>query len=177
MRSDHEAPDDGPADAPDDVPWLDDSEQEAWRRVIGGSRRLLERLDAELKPHGLSHDDYGVLVYLSEAPDDRLRMSDLALVVAESRSRLSHHVGRMETKGLVRREACPEDRRGSWAVLTPAGRQLLETAAATHVRSVRTWFIDHLDRDQLAVIGEVFGAMDDRLLTGCADVADPSGCG
>jgi len=143
--------------------WLSDDEQRAWRRVVSGSRRLLAQLDGELKCHGLNHDDYGVLVALADAPDDRLRMGDLADAVAESRSRLSHHIARMERQGLVARQSCPEDRRGSWAVLTPAGRGLLESTAPSHVAGVRRWLVDLLEPDELALLGDVFARVDDHL--------------
>src|SRR3954454_2089159 len=104
------------------VRWLTDTEQSAWRAFMTGSRRLMARLDADLKAQGLDHDDYGVLVALSEAEGVRLRMAELADVSVESRSRLSHHIGRLETRGLVARETCPDDRRGTWAVLTDDGR-------------------------------------------------------
>ena len=135
----------------DDVRWLTADEQASWRRFVAGSARLLDQLDADLKVHGLSHDDYAVLVALSEADGDRLRMSELADRVVESRSRLSHHIGRMEARGLVERTPCPEDRRGYWAGLTDAGRDAIEATAPHHVRGVRAWFLDHLDTDELAV--------------------------
>ena len=142
-----------------DTRWLSSSEAGAWRRFIGGSRHLFAALDRDLKPHGLSGDDYGVLVALSEAVDQRLRMADLADLAAESRSRLSHHVGRLESRGLVQRVSCPEDRRGQFAVLTPAGRTLLEETAPHHVASVRAHFLDHLSADELATLGEVFARL------------------
>jgi DNA-binding MarR family transcriptional regulator len=69
----------------------------------------------------------------------------------------------MEKKGWVRREACPQDRRGSWAVLTPEGRATIEAVAPVHVDGVRRWFFDLVAPDQLRVLGEVFGRVDDRL--------------
>ena len=119
------------------VRWLTDQEQRAWRAYINGTRRLLDRLERDLKVHGLSHDDYGVLVALSESEGGRLRMAELADQSVESRSRLSHHIGRMEAAGLVRREQCPNDRRGFFAVLTPEGRALMEETAPHHVAGVR----------------------------------------
>ena len=82
------------ADTPLAVSWLTETEQAAWRAFITGSRRLIEALDADLKAQGLTHDDYGVLVALSEATEGRLRMAELADLSVESRSRLSHHIGR-----------------------------------------------------------------------------------
>ena len=127
---------------------------------MAGSRRLVARLERDLKAQGLTHDDYAVLVQLSEAPDERLRMSALAERSVESRSRLSHHVGRLEQRGLVERASCPDDRRGSWAVLTPAGRKLMEAVAPHHVSGVREHFLDHVSPDELQLIGEVFDRID-----------------
>ncbi|CAN5398454.1 MarR family transcriptional regulator [soil metagenome] len=141
--------------------WLSESEQEAWRSFINGARRLMDRLERDLKTHGISHDDYGVLVALSESEGGRLRMAELADQSVESRSRLSHHIGRMESKGLVRRESCPGDRRGFFAVLTDEGRDLMEETAPHHVAGVRAHFLDHLEPGELAVIANAFGRMDE----------------
>lgn len=149
--------------APASAPWLTDVEQAAWRNFISGSRRLLEALDQDLKAQGLNHDDYGVLVALSESEGDRMRMSELADSAVESRSRLSHHVGRLETRGLVTREACPDDRRGSWAVLTPEGRATIEALAPHHVTGVRHYFLDQISADDLAVIGAAFAKVNANL--------------
>lgn len=141
------------------VDWLTAAELHAWKSVIHGTRHLFAALDHDLKPHGLSGDDYGVLVALSEAPEQRLRMAELADVSAESRSRLSHHVGRLEARGLVERTSCPDDRRGQFAVLTDAGRTLLEQTAPHHVASVRALFLDHVSATELVTLGEVFARL------------------
>ena len=139
--------------------WLDSTEIAAWRSFIHGTRHLFAALDQDPKPHGLSGDDYGVLVALSDSPDNQLRMADLAEQSAQSRSRLSHHVARLEDRGLVERISCPEDRRGQYAVLTARGRELLEQAAPHHVASVRTHFLDHLGPHDLETLGAVFGRL------------------
>ena len=150
---------------PDDaVGWLDPTEQTAWRAFVSGARRLFDRLDSDLKVHGLSHDDYGLLVALSEAPDQRMRMAELAEASVESRSRLTHHVGRLESRGLVRREACPSDRRGSFAILTEGGRALMDETAPHHVRGVRRHLLDQVSAEELAVIGKAFARVDAHLL-------------
>lgn len=146
----------GTTPPPSPPQWLTPVEMRAWRSVVHGTRHLFAVLDRDLKPHGLSGDDYGVLVALSEAPDGRCRMAELADAAAESRSRLSHHIGRLESRGLVERTSCPEDRRGQFAVITPAGRDLLEATAPHHVASVREHFISQLSPDELATLGEVF---------------------
>jgi DNA-binding MarR family transcriptional regulator len=151
--------------------WLNDTEQDAWRRFISGASRLFERLDQDLKAHGLTHDDYAVLVHLSEATDNRLRMADLADLSVESRSRLSHHIGRLEGRGLVQRESCPNDRRGFFAVLTPEGRAALERTAPVHVAGVRAWFLEQVDPEELQTLGRVFTRIDKAL--GCPDSGLP----
>jgi DNA-binding MarR family transcriptional regulator len=157
---------DAPAPAATEVRWLTDAEQAAWRAFITGSRRLFERLDQDLKARGLSHDDYGVLVALSESDGDRMRMSELADHSVESRSRLSHHIGRLEARGLVARETCPSDRRGSFAVLTPEGRATIEAIAPHHVEGVRRWFVDQLSPTELAMVATVFTKVDDAIVRG-----------
>lgn len=142
------------------VRWLDADEQRAWRSIIRGTRRLFEHIDRDLKPLGLTGEDYGLLVAISESEGGRLRMAELADVSAQSRSRLSHHVGRLEKRGLVVRASCEEDRRGQWAMLTPEGQQLLETAAPHHVAGVRQHLLDHLSPEELAMLGNVFGRLD-----------------
>ena len=141
---------------PTDVDWLSDQEQAAWRGFIMGARRLIAHLDRDLKAHGLAHDDYGVLVALSESEGDRMRMAELAELTVESRSRLSHHIGRLEARGLVVRQSCPDDRRGSFAVLTPEGRATIEALAPFHVEGVRRYFLDHVSADELDTIGAAF---------------------
>ncbi len=147
--------------ADDGVLWLSDEEQQAWRDFIGGARRLLDRLDRDLKCHGLSHDDYAVLVALSESEGGRLRMAELADRSAESRSRLSHHIGRMESRGLVRRESCPDDGRGLFAVLTTEGRARMDETAPHHVAGVRTHFLDQVRPEELGVIAEAFARINE----------------
>ena len=146
-----------------DVRWLTATEQAAWRAFLTGSRRLVEALDADLKAQGLTHDDYGVLVALSESEGDRLRMAELADLSVESRSRLSHHIGRLEARGLVSRETCPDDRRGTWAVLTADGRATIEAVAPHHVAGVREYFLDAITSAELATIADAFRRVNDRL--------------
>jgi len=156
------------------VRWLSADEQAAWRSFITGTRRLMDRLDQDLKAQGLNHDDYGVLVALSETEGDRMRMAELADHSVESRSRLSHHIGRLEARGLVARETCPEDRRGSFAVLTSEGRATIEAVAPHHVEGVRHHFLDRLTPEELAVIGTAMARIDASLLpSGHGPGADP----
>jgi DNA-binding MarR family transcriptional regulator len=139
-----------------DVRWLTADEQRSWRAWITAACLLQERLERDLKSsHGLSMAEYEVLVRLSEAPERRLRMTDLATRTLASKSRLSHQVARMEANGLVRREECLQDRRGSYAVLTDAGWRTLVEAAPAHVGSVRRWLVDPLSEQDLSALGRV----------------------
>ena len=143
--------------------WLNPAEMKAWRRYIIASRRLLDALDYDLDHHELSMADYEVLAQLSDAPDRKMRMSELAEEAMLSRSRLSHRIKVMEKAGWVKREACPEDKRGSFAVMTAKGWKAIVAAAPDHVSSVRLRFIDHLTKEDQRVLAEIFERVTDSL--------------
>lgn len=149
---------------PQDVRWLNDEEQRAWRAFVDGSQRLMALLNRDLADvTGLSLADYRILVLLSEAPRDALRMSELAEGILASRSKLTHQVRRLEAQGLVVRESCEDDGRGVIAKITPRGLETLRAAAPGHVESVRTYFIDLLDDRQRRLVAEVFEKIDAHL--------------
>jgi DNA-binding MarR family transcriptional regulator len=154
--------------------WLDEVESRAWRALLGAHRKLLQRLDAELQAtQGMSVADYAVLVELSEAEGGAMRMSDLAERMLLSPSGLTRRLDSMVEAGLVERARCPTDRRGAFAVLTPAGRARLEAAAPDHVDQVRRHFVDRLSREQLETLGEALEAVAGGRLTGsCGHVED-----
>jgi DNA-binding MarR family transcriptional regulator len=136
--------------APTEPRWLTDDEQRAWRAYMTATNLLDVVLGHELEHDaGLSHGEYQILVMLSEVQGRRLRMSELAERTQSSRSRLSHTVGRLEAAGWVVREQCPTDRRGTEAVLTPAGFRKLERAAPGHVEAVRHHLFDLLTPAQV----------------------------
>jgi DNA-binding MarR family transcriptional regulator len=140
--------------------WLSSSEQKTWRSFLEATRLLSDQLDHELhRGAGLSHSDYEVLVRLSEAEGRSMRMSDLAESSQSSRSRLSHTVTRLEQAGWIRRETCPSDRRGAFAVLTDRGFAVLEAAAPEHVDGVRRHLFDLLDRHQVDELGRISQAI------------------
>jgi len=144
--------------------WLSQEEQVVWRSFLEATRLLTEQLDRELQQDaGLSHADYEVLVRLSEAEGRAMRMSDLADRSQSSRSRLSHTVARMEAAGWVRRESCPTDGRGAFAVLTDRGFEALAAAAPGHVEAVRTHLFDQLSGDEVAQLGVASKAILDHL--------------
>ena len=136
--------------------WLTPTEMAAWRRYIVASRRLIEALDTDLDQHDLSMADYEILAQLSDAPDRRMRMAELAEIAMLSRSRLSHRMKVMEEAGWVRREACPDDKRGFFAVMTPKGWKAIVAAAPDHVASVRSRFVDKLSKADQIVLAEIF---------------------
>ena len=136
--------------------WLTEREQRAWM----GYRRMRTLLDLQLardlnRDSGLSEPDYDVLSTLSEVADSRWRAGDLAQRLSWSTSRLTHHVNRMRARGLVAREACPDDGRGAVIFLTATGWDTLRAAAPWHVRSVREHFIDLLTEDQLDTLAAI----------------------
>lgn len=141
------------------APWLNEQQQQIWRTYLLGVARITERLDADLRQFGIDIGEYEILVSLEEAPNRQLRMSELANLVHQSRSRLTHTIARMEKAGLVLREACPDDRRGVLARLTPSGYALLERAAPNHVTEVRRAFVDVVDPADFEALGRAFRAV------------------
>lgn len=152
--------------------WLSEDEQRVWREFGVATGMLQGHLEGQLsRDSGMPHAYYEVLVSLSEAPGRSLRMSELASVRHSSRSRLSHAVARLEANGWVRREACPTDKRGAWAVLTPAGFAALEAAAPGHVEAVRDSLFDALTPEQVGQLGEIMAAIRSKLSPQCAAAA------
>jgi DNA-binding MarR family transcriptional regulator len=154
--------------------WLADDEQRAWRGLVQMTSRLDARLNRELQQSsGLSLADYDVLVLLTEAPDGRLRMFQLVEDLWWEQSRLSHHVARMQRRGLVAREECTTDKRGAFVVLTDAGRDAIEKAAPGHVDTVRRLVFDGLSEEQVAMLETFVGRVLSRLAS--AEEAAPAG--
>jgi DNA-binding MarR family transcriptional regulator len=145
--------------------WLTPEQERAWRRY----QRMRALLDLQItrdlhQDSGLSPPDYDVLSTLSEHPDDRWRARDLAAQLLWSTSRLAHHVGRMEQRGLVARQPCPGDARGAIISLTEPGRATLREAAPPHVASVRRHMIGLLTDDEVAALDAIAG----KVITGLA---------
>ena len=141
-----------------EAPWLDLDEQKAWRTYLFTTTRLKDRLSQALEQNpsiDLSLAEYEILVRISESENESVRMSELAQQVVHSRSRLTHTVARMEKRGLVARERSVADGRGRVAVLTTAGRELLEKAAPIHVASVRELLLDRLGREDFLALARI----------------------
>lgn len=136
--------------------WLTEAQQRVWRDWLDVQARLLAALNRQLQnDHDLSLQDFEVLVHLSEAPEERQRLTALAENLRWEQSRLSHHITRMAKRGLVRREPCADDARGSFACLTPTGRSRLKEAAPGHAATVRALLFDPLSSEDLAALGTV----------------------
>lgn len=143
----------------EDSTWLNEEQQQVWRNYLLGVSRIDTYLDQDLRRHGLDLGEYEILVSLSEAPERRLRMSELADMVHQSRSRLTHAVARMERSGLVERSSAPEDRRGVVAQLTDEGYELLKKAAPSHVAAVRRVLVDNVDPQDFEALGRIMQAV------------------
>ncbi|MFF9202822.1 MarR family winged helix-turn-helix transcriptional regulator [Streptomyces sp. NPDC014986] len=136
--------------------WLTDEEQRVWRSYIEAATLLEDHLDRQLqRDAGMPHVYYGLLVKLAESPRRRLRMTELAMSAKITRSRLSHAVARLEKNGWVRREDCPSDKRGQFAVLTDEGVRVLNRHAPGHVDAVRQAVFDRLSPEQQESLGEI----------------------
>lgn len=134
---------------------LDPRELRAWRGLIETTALLRYRSDRLLlEDSGLSGSDYPILVTLHERGDEPVRTGELAELVGWEQSRLSHHLGRMERRGLVSRRTHRSDSRGSEVWLTPEGRAVFLEAAKAHSRAVRTLFADVLDERQLDAVAD-----------------------
>jgi DNA-binding MarR family transcriptional regulator len=130
----------------------------AWRVLLEAHAAVTDLLERELEQErGLPLSKFEVLLKLAEAPGGRMRMLELAQSVLLSKSGLSRLVDRMEEAELVRRERCPSDRRGAYAVLTDEGRALLRRAAPVHLRGIQEHFARHLDDDDVPVLTHVLG--------------------
>ncbi|MCU1509868.1 MAG: MarR family transcriptional regulator [Glaciihabitans sp.] len=130
--------------------WLTADQQSAWRKLITLVELLPGILDTQLQRDAeLTHYEYFTLAMLSEAPDQTLRMTDLATATNASLPRLSHVISRLEKRGFVDREPCAEDRRAINARLTDSGWQKVVATAPGHVAAVRDAVIDPLDAADL----------------------------
>jgi DNA-binding MarR family transcriptional regulator len=144
--------------------WLTEKQQRVWRGWLAMNAKLPAALHRELQADsGLSLQDFDVLVQLTDSAVGKERVNDLANSLSWERSRLSHHIKRMEARGLVEREECPDDGRGAFVAITPMGRASIECAAPAHAQTVRHLFFEGLtdpDLDTLEnLIGEVLGRL------------------
>ncbi|MFC0680234.1 MarR family winged helix-turn-helix transcriptional regulator [Lysobacter korlensis] len=144
-------------------------EWDAWRSFLDMRTFLDRELERQLqRDAGLSSADYGILTTLSTAKDRRLRARELGELLAWEKSRVSHQVSRMESRGLVERQECPEDARGTWIAITPEGRRTMLRATRDHGATLRRYFLDVLEPGEL----EQLAHLSKRVL----GVINPSAC-
>jgi len=152
---------------------LSTEELRAWRGFFVTAAALRAQLEALMQEaSGLSGGDYAVLLALIEAGDRALRPSELAEAISWERSRLSHHLGRMERRGLVRRDPCIVDSSGSELRITPAGRRAQRAAAGPHMRAIREYFAEALTPEQMHALVEITDALTTHLASLPADSSD-----
>ncbi|MGD9796203.1 MAG: MarR family winged helix-turn-helix transcriptional regulator [Acidimicrobiia bacterium] len=135
--------------------WLSEPERQAWRNLSLMQLQLHALLGRELTGDGLSYQDYLVLASLSDRPDNQARLTDIGRELGWEKSRVSHHITRMESRSLVQRVKCPTDQRGWFVMMTDNGRASIEAAAPAHVAAVRRHFIDLLTPQQLGTLDEI----------------------
>ena len=150
-----------------EVRWLTVEEERVWRRWLTLNARLSATLQRELQDDaGLSMPDFEVLVHLTDSPAGRVRVTDLARLLQWERSRVFHHVTRMESRRLVQRVECAEDGRGAFVVITPQGRAAIEQAAPGHVDTVRRLVFDALSPEEVdafaTIIEKVLAQLDNQ---------------
>jgi DNA-binding MarR family transcriptional regulator len=134
-----------------------------WRSLLDTNSELLRVLGAELQESSLSPADYQVLLALSEADGRRQRSSELARTIDWERSRLSHHLKRMERRQLIRREDCATDNRGAEVILTVEGARVFRRATAPHMRAIKKHFADALTAEQFEALADILQALQNHL--------------
>jgi len=139
------------------------SELATWQALLDTTAELRRVLGTELQEMSLSPADYQVLLALTEANDKQLRSSDLAQTIDWERSRLSHHLGRMERRRLIRRDDCATDSRGAEISLTAEGARVFRRATAPHMRSIKRHFADALTPEQFAALGDILRSLQNHL--------------
>src|SRR5438270_8946415 len=139
------------------------AELATWRSLLDTTGELRRILGAELQETSLSPGDYQVLLALTEAHGKRMRSSQLALTIDWERSRLSHHLGRMERRGLIQRDDCSTDSRGAEVSLTESGAAAFRRASAPHLRAIKKHFVDALTPEQLEALADVLQSLQRHL--------------
>ena len=149
----------------EEVPWLSESEHRMWRGYLDSTRLLLRALDRQLEADAdISSADFEVLVLLSEAPQRRLRMSELADAAVTTRSGVTRAANRLAKLGWLRRAACPDDKRGWFAELTEPGLEKVRSAAPGHVATVRRNLFDLLSPRDVELFAHAYAQIRAHLL-------------
>lgn len=148
----------------DEPRWLDEQERRSWLSFLVMHTKLTAELHRQLRADAdLSLADFDVLAQITESPEGRVRALELGRSLQWEKSRLSHHLTRMQRRGLIRREECPDDSRGAMITVTDLGRRTIEQAAPAHVETVRALVFDHLTRHEVEVLGRVSKKILDQL--------------
>jgi len=143
---------------------MNSDELAVWRSLLDTTTELRRRLATQLAGDSqLSPGDYAVLLALSEAEGRRLRSSELAASMDWERSRLSHHLARMEKRGLITREDCATDNRGAEVVMTESGADAFTGATLPHMRAIKRHFADALTPSQIDALGDALRAINEHL--------------
>lgn len=145
------------------VKWLNNDEMLAWRSFIETSGDLMRAIERDLEPFGLDRGDYQLLAMLSEADNGRLRLCDLADTLRLTPSGLTRRMDGVVRKKLVGKSRSTDDRRVTYAHITPKGLELLKKAAPHHLRSVRSLMIDHLTPSEIKALGSAFSKIAENL--------------
>jgi DNA-binding MarR family transcriptional regulator len=155
---------------------VSDEDWGLWRGFVAMHRQLARELDRQLqRDAGISQADFSVLVVLSEAPDRKLRTGELAELLAWEKSRVSHQVARMESRGLLERTECDTDGRGTWVGLTNDGRRTLLGATREHSTAIRELFFDNLQQGEKAAIAGVSNRILEHINPAACDIVDEKG--
>lgn len=135
----------------------------AWRGMLEANAQVMRQLDAQMQAeHGLSASSYEVLMFLDDAPEHRMRMSDIADRVLLSRSGCTRLVDRLVRQGYVTRCTASDDGRGLFAQLTDAGLEKIRAARLTHREGIRRFFLDHLTATDQIALGDIWSRFRDR---------------
>jgi DNA-binding MarR family transcriptional regulator len=161
---------------PPRTPGVSDADWRLWREFVTMHRHLARELDRQLqRDAGISQADFSVMATLAEAPDRRLRTGELAELLAWEKSRVSHQVARMESRGLLERTECNTDGRGTWVGLTTEGHRTMLASTRDHADAVRALFFDELADDEKAALGGVARRILDRLNPVACEIAADNG--
>lgn len=144
--------------------WLDADQQRAWRQWLHVNARLEAVLSRSMQESSdLSMSDFAVLVILTDHPGGAVRVTELAGALDWERSRVSHHIKRMQARGLIDRRECPQDGRGAYLSITAAGRAAIVAAAPTHAALVKELVFAVLSRTDLEALTRITGTVLDRI--------------
>ncbi len=159
-----------------DVSEVSDEDWGLWRTFVAMHRQLARELDRQLqRDAAISQADFSVMLALSEARDRKLRTGELAELLAWEKSRVSHQVARMESRGLVDRTECDTDGRGTWVGLTSEGRRILLGSMREHAAAIRSLFFDNLQHGEKAALAGVSTRIIERINPAACDIADETG--